>query len=497
MSTTAFTSVADIRERDVMSDFGSAEDDSVFSYTISNSTRITTPVTSDYSGHYSKRPSAAAPQSPKRSGPRSKRSSNSTAWTSDGDWAKDVRWLVPPQSSLSRSKSSVVSSSTTSLSSSSSTVPAGRKVLRHRRSKSFNSTSSSRSSTPSHPQQLISPPSISLHHQQAAPPRRAKSVNVRRNQNTMSAVIEVDEPTENNTNTELHQALMGRDRTRTNSLLHTPSKSQLRPQSSRSRVSSSPNAPVRELPQTHPSAPRSQYTTSSRTVDLPIPTATVASNLPSSGTAGFTSLVLPRASHAGPLKSSKLGFGFGALGGGEVDLTKGGMAQTTMASIEVVRGIAGSSTLATNSTVRKTLPRSFNFFKSSNSKGKGKLVDIDESPLTFTSWRKPPGYVGAQGVLVQVWAVGIDGIDRLLVTGANTSAVSSNKSNASLGSQKLKKDGELTKKAGVGFIPGRSFVGRVVECGWDVSEEIMRKNDWVVGLLDVKKVCFTSLVSCE
>lgn len=243
----------------------------------------------------------------------------------------------------------------------------------------------------------------------------------------------------------------------------------------------------------YPPAPRSQYTTSSRTVDLPVPTTTAASNLPSSGTAGFTSLVLPRASHAGPQKSmkAKLGLGFGTLGGGEVDLTKGGMAQTTMASIEVVRGIAGSSTLATNSAVRKTLPRSFNFFRSSNSKGKGKAVDVDESPLTFTSWRKPPGYVGAQGVLVQVWAVGVDGIDRQLVSGANAPLISSNKSTTSLGSQKSKKgkDGEWTKKADVCFIPGRSFVGRVVECGWDVSEELMKKNDWVIGLLDIKKVC--------
>ena len=511
-STTATTSAADVGERDAISNVGSAENDSsysVFSYAPSNSTRITTPVTSDYSGHFSKRPASALTR--KRSGSRSKRSSTSSVRTSatDDNWAKDVRWLIPPQSttSLSLSKSSVASYSAASVSSSSSAVPAGRKTLRHKRSKSLNYTSSSRSNTSSHPlkEQPIPPPSTSLY-QQAAPPRRAKSVHVRRNQNAMSAVIEVDEPTENNTNTELHQALMGRDRTRTNSL--TPSKSQLRPQSSRSRVSNSPNLPLNELPQTqmqYPPVPRSQYTTSSRTVDLPIPTTTVASNLPSSGTAGFTSLVLPRASHASPQKSTKakLKLGFGALGGGEVDLTKGGMAQTTMASIEVVHGIAGSSTLATNSAVRKTLPRSFHFFKSSNSKGKGKgkgkgkAVDIDESPLTFTSWRKPPGYVGAQGVLVQVWAVGVDGVDRLLVTGANTPAVSSNKSTTSLSSQKSKKDGEWTKKADVGFIPGRSFVGRVVECGWDINEELMKKNDWVVGLLDIKKVCFTFPVSCE
>ncbi|TFK28709.1 hypothetical protein FA15DRAFT_584052 [Coprinopsis marcescibilis] len=39
----------------------------------------------------------------------------------------------------------------------------------------------------------------------------------------------------------------------------------------------------------------------------------------------------------------------------------------------------------------------------------------------------------------------------------------------------------------VGFIPGRSFVGRVLECGWEVKEEVVRKGEWVSGLLDVRK----------
>jgi hypothetical protein len=40
----------------------------------------------------------------------------------------------------------------------------------------------------------------------------------------------------------------------------------------------------------------------------------------------------------------------------------------------------------------------------------------------------------------------------------------------------------------LGYIPGRSFVGRVLECGWDVRDEVVRKGEWVVGLLDVRKV---------
>lgn len=45
-----------------------------------------------------------------------------------------------------------------------------------------------------------------------------------------------------------------------------------------------------------------------------------------------------------------------------------------------------------------------------------------------------------------------------------------------------------TPVAEVGYIPGRGFVGRVLECGWDVGEEVVRKGEWVVGLLDVRKV---------
>lgn len=46
----------------------------------------------------------------------------------------------------------------------------------------------------------------------------------------------------------------------------------------------------------------------------------------------------------------------------------------------------------------------------------------------------------------------------------------------------------MRKKPDVGYIPGRCFVGRVLECGWDVKEEVIRKGEWAVGLLDVKKL---------
>ncbi|KAH9077493.1 hypothetical protein EDB83DRAFT_2350325 [Lactarius deliciosus] len=38
-----------------------------------------------------------------------------------------------------------------------------------------------------------------------------------------------------------------------------------------------------------------------------------------------------------------------------------------------------------------------------------------------------------------------------------------------------------------GFVPGRGVLGRVVECGLEVSSDILRKGEWVIGLLDAKK----------
>ena len=37
------------------------------------------------------------------------------------------------------------------------------------------------------------------------------------------------------------------------------------------------------------------------------------------------------------------------------------------------------------------------------------------------------------------------------------------------------------------------LVGKVVECGWAVSPEVCRRGEWVVGLLDVRKVSYLYL----
>lgn len=113
-----------------------------------------------------------------------------------------------------------------------------------------------------------------------------------------------------------------------------------------------------------------------------------------------------------------------------------------MASVEVVRGLVGLG-------------------KSLFHRKQSRTGDV----LGFTSYRVPPTSIPANGVLVQVWSVGVDGTDKHLASAETT-----------------------------GFVPGRSFAGRVLECGWEVKDDVARKGDWVVGLLDVRKV-MTAFVS--
>lgn len=44
---------------------------------------------------------------------------------------------------------------------------------------------------------------------------------------------------------------------------------------------------------------------------------------------------------------------------------------------------------------------------------------------------------------------------------------------------------KISRSEGFGYVPGRSFVGRVVECGWNVS--VVSKGDWVIGLTEIKQ----------
>ena len=312
--------------------------------------------------------------------------------------------------------------------------------------------------------------------------------------------------------------------------------------------------------------------------------------LPSNGTQGFTSLVLPRAplplgSHSISIRSaSTSGSGsrkwFGSVGKeGKIDLTRSGLAQTTMASVEVVRGLGSQNGLGGKlmGILRKrtvssgtTRPRPIEGLSRPEDLPpirKAPTAGAEGTVLGFTSYRKPPGYIPSSCVLVQVWAVGVDGVDGRLVgvnfgdhvwrvggyedeeggmesewereaqkaeeseevdiskstpqqgiSGLGRSFSLKRKPRGSVGSgpsrtfslkrnntpqsqhhiltksssqkqsQRRKILQKATHKAEVGYIPGRSFVGRVLECGWDVRDETIKKGEWVVGLLDIKKV---------
>ena len=369
--------------------------------------------------------------------------------------------------------------------------------------------------------------------------------------------------------------------------------------------------------------------------------------LPSKGTQGYSSLVLPRApppvgSHLTGTRSPSISGQrkwFGAVGGkeGKVDLTRGGVAQTTMASVEVVRGLGrqqgqnglGGRLLGIFGRKRSISggsagPKPIEGLSKAvddasedlSSKGKAPppppppppiAPAVEGTILGFTSYRRPPGFVPSNSVLVQVWAVGVDGVDGRLVgvrfgehiwrerrvvgdsggrgeeggggaetdwereereaggddvdvsqstpqqnrglaglsrsfslrmsrpkqratSGANAAAQQqqqqdhpSQQQTPSSNQQKPTRSFSLRRnktvqpspsqqenktpfqkqarnqqqriphstsrhRAEVGYIPGRSFVGRVLECGWDVRDEVVRKGEWVVGLLDVKRV---------
>ncbi|KAJ7155365.1 hypothetical protein C8R43DRAFT_1126036 [Mycena crocata] len=255
---------------------------------------------------------------------------------------------------------------------------------------------------------------------------------------------------------------------------------------------------------------RSLGTTSSSSSYAPPPLPSGPPDLPSYGTPAYTSLSIPTApAPTQPLaRSASISQRLrNSLRRDTVDLTRSRLAQATMASIEVVGGLA------------------------SHSRANG------PPRLGFTHYRAPPKSVPKAGVLVQVWAVGLDAVDlRLLGVGvhtppptpapilprsrtqsfgrfvgravgvnrraASTSESSHSSSNSLFGNTRERRSSVVsffsettstshrdkdTASPEVGFVPGRAFVGRVLECGWDVRDEVVRRGEWVVGLLDVRK----------
>ncbi|GJJ07239.1 hypothetical protein Clacol_001439 [Clathrus columnatus] len=149
---------------------------------------------------------------------------------------------------------------------------------------------------------------------------------------------------------------------------------------------------------------------SNRTVSLPTPLQVSSGTTES--TTGYSSLTLPRAAYTPSKHPERVS--------SSIDLTRSGLAQTTMSTIAITRkSHQGGSAAA-------------------------RLVRLHSNQ-----------------VLVKVWAVGLDGLDAVLVKE------------------------KMSKSEGFGYVPGRSFVGRVMECGWDVDTVV--KGDWVIGLTEVKK----------
>ena len=215
----------------------------------------------------------------------------------------------------------------------------------------------------------------------------------------------------------------------------------------------------------------------------PLPNPVPSASAPPT-TNGYTGLTLPHAGYSNTKGKT--------TAEGHVDLVRAGVAQTSMATIEVIRGVAATisngTPLSTNNTPSKprrtlsfSLGRSFTLSFKGKKRESATPVHLRGSlplPVAFTAHVAPPSFVPESHVLVQVHAVGLDTLDSLIVhdkAGMNGNG------------------GGLTGGKGIGggkagFIPGRSFAGKVIECGWAVREEVCRRGEWVVGLLDVKKV---------
>ncbi|CAD6918176.1 unnamed protein product [Tilletia controversa] len=87
--------------------------------------------------------------------------------------------------------------------------------------------------------------------------------------------------------------------------------------------------------------------------------------------------------------------------------------------------------------------------------------EIGQSTMALSAHTPPPRKVGSSQVLVQVIAVAIDEMDRLIV------------------------QDRIRGGKGFGFVPGRSFCGRIMECGWDVKH--LKKGTIIFGMQDGSK----------
>ncbi|KAL0949793.1 hypothetical protein HGRIS_009831 [Hohenbuehelia grisea] len=496
-------------------------DSSLFSFSPSDETRVTTPLLSDEGRAPLKQkkrsvsaPAPSQPPTPSRSRadlssipvkstttrPLARKSSSSsrakrtqaTHYTTE-DWARDVRWLTPPGNMSSKRDM---------------TNPPSKQ----RRRPSANS------------QQWVDPPTLD----HLNPPRTSKKAKAKALSKGppsmgmgMSTLVEEDE--------DRLSTLSGRSRSvksgkeggadfmgspRSSVLLHAETLEPIREDRRAGTLdvldhdggSDRGLRPQRSHSLGYAQSRRSAVSSNSDWVYVPTSYVSEAPSLPSHGTPGYTSLSLPRAP---PPPSASLGLGLGAGNvegrlaldsSGKIDLTRSGIAQTTMATVEVVRGLSKAQV---SSPLRsKSLRAVKGLFRGGRRTGGGSISAPNSAPqgheLGFTSYRAPPSQVSADSVLVQVWAVAVDEVDWRLIGAPEdgmsigmTECVEAGKGTGWLGRSRTfsgtgsgKAEG---KRPEVGYIPGRSFVGRVLEVGWEVREEFVRKGEWVIGLLDVRK----------
>ncbi|KAL5527215.1 hypothetical protein ACEPAG_6006 [Sanghuangporus baumii] len=415
----------------------------------STSTRVTTPATSESNKQAHSRSTSPTTRSGsiKRKKSDSRKSMLSMVKRNtytDNDWAKDVRWLVSPTENSDKRKSwhAVSKAPTTNVS----------------------KRSRARPQFELDPMTLI--PMLPLSNvplQARVPHRRAVSHSTASSRRTigrrrMSAVWEEDEGDEPTPNSprRVHTdpaplSSLGRARS-----LSTPHRTPP-PERAKSPTSASLHS-VESGSLASSSAPSSAFTSASRTVDLPNPLPVTNGGTPT----GFTSLVLPRAAHP-PASSKRYTLLFG--NSSQVDLTRTGLAQTTMTTISITKNAASSS-------LGGARPRFLSLSSLSLlSPGSGSKSDLPKTPshllgslprpLSITSHTRPPTKVHSHQVLVQVYAVALDGLDDRIVSEKSA------------------------RNDCYGFVPGRSFVGRVVEAGFEVNN--VAKGDWIIGLLDVRK----------
>ncbi|KAL5508425.1 MSS1_2 [Sanghuangporus vaninii] len=425
----------------------------------STSTRVTTPATSESNKQSHSRSSSPTTRSGslKRKKAESRKAilSMVTRKTyTDNDWAKDVRWLVSP-SETNSDKQRKTRHTVSKAPGIATTNGTGTTVTKRSRAR---------------PQFELDPmtlipmlPLSNVPFQVNVPHRRAVSQSTASSRRTigrrrMSAVWEEDEGDEPAPNSprRVHTdpaPLTSLGRARSLSTPHrAPPLERARSPTNASLLSGKSDSLASS------SAPSSAFTSASRTVDLPNPLPVTNGGTPT----GFTSLVLPRAAHP-PTSSKRYTLLFG--NSSHIDITRTGLAQTTMTTISITKNAASSALggprprFLSLSSLPLLSPGSGS--KSDLPKTPSHLLGSLPRPLSITSHTRPPTKVHSHQVLVQVYAVALDGLDDRIVSEKSA------------------------RKDCYGFVPGRSFVGRVVEAGFEVNN--VAKGDWIIGLLDVRK----------